>query len=67
VIAEEVEDAGGAVRLVVSEDNQSLSQRGFAEIGFTLRSGSVEPIEEGGDVEQLRAVFEEVLLNDLRT
>jgi hypothetical protein len=62
-----VEDAGGAVRLVVSEDNQSLSQRGFAEIGFTLRSGSVEPIEEGGDVEQLRAVFEEVLLNDLRT
>ena len=65
VVAEEVQDAGGAVWLVVREHSQGLPQGQFAEIRLAGITAAIQPIKEGSNVQQSGAVFKEVLLDHL--
>jgi hypothetical protein len=65
VIAEQMQDAGSAVWLSVCENIECLPEGEFAKVCVPRRSCSIEPIKEGGDIEQPRAVLEKVLLHDL--
>lgn len=57
VVAEQMEDAGGTVRLIVGEDGQGLPQCLFAKVRFTGIAGAIQSIQKGGHIKQPGAML----------